>query len=198
MATIAIFHSVLGLRSIEASTVARFQGRGHTAIAPDLFDGLTATTVEEGFAIMEQVGWTVICDRARAALDQMPKTTVLVGFSMGAGVISALWPVRRRAAGVVLLHGLANVPAEVDTRTPIQLHLANPDAFSPPAQTQEWISNTGRARLSADVFLYPALGHFFSDPSLDDFNADGAAQMWDRVDQLLDVVDRRPAGGIDA
>src|SRR5206468_6705197 len=100
MATIAIFHSVMGLRAIENAAVARFQSSGHRAFAPDLFGGVTAATVDEGFAIMDQIGWTLICDRARAALDHAPPTTVLLGFSMGAGVVSSIWPERRQAGGI--------------------------------------------------------------------------------------------------
>ena len=174
MATILIFHSVLGLRPIEVSTVARLQARGHRAFAPDLFEGLTAATVEEGFEIMDQIGWTPICNRARAALDQAPPTAVLVGFSMGAGVVSSLWPERRQAGGIILLHGLASVPANMGLHVPIQVHLADPDAFAPPPQLQEWMHINAGFGTSTEVFRYPDLGHFFTDPSLDDFDAHGA------------------------
>jgi dienelactone hydrolase len=189
MATIAIFHSVLGLRAIENATVARFQARGHSAFAPDLFDGRTAATVEEGFAIMDQVGWTLICDRARAALDQAPSTAVLLGLSMGAGVVSSIWPERRQAGGIVLLHGLASVPANLDLDVPVQVHVADPDPFAPPAQLEKWMRIAAASGISAETFRYPDLGHFFTDPSLDDFDADGAELAWDRVSRFLDTVD---------
>ncbi|WP_066805068.1 dienelactone hydrolase family protein [Sphingomonas asaccharolytica] len=187
MATIAIFHSVLGLRAIELATVARFQARGHSVFAPDLFEGRTAATVEEGFAIMEQVGWPLICDRARAALEQAPSTTVLLGFSMGAGVVSSIWPERRQASGIVLLHGLASVPANLDPRVPVQVHLADPDPFALPSQLHEWMRLAAASGM--EMYRYPGLGHFFTDPSLNDFDADGAELVWDRVSRFLDTVD---------
>jgi dienelactone hydrolase len=190
MATIAIFHSVLGLRAIENATVARFQARGHSAFAPDLFEGLTAATLEEGFAIMDRIGWTLICDRAQAALNQAPSTAVLLGFSMGAGVVSSIWPERRQADGIVLLHGFASVPANVDPRVPVQVHVADPDPFAPPSQLQEWMRVAVASGMSPEAFRYPDLGHFFTDPSLDDFDADGAELVWDRVSRFLDTVDQ--------
>lgn len=189
MATIAIFHSVLGLRAIELATVARFRARGHSAFAPDLFEGLTAATVEEGFAIMDQIGWTLICDRARAALEQAPSTTVLLGFSMGAGVVSSIWPERRQAGGIVLLHGLASVPANVDPHVPVQVHLADPDPFALPSQLRDWMRIAAAPGMSLETYRYPGLGHFFTDPSLKDFDADGAELVWDRVCRFLDTVD---------
>jgi dienelactone hydrolase len=190
MATIAIFHSVLGLRAIETATVARFQACGHTAFAPDLFEGRTAATVEEGFAIMDQIGWTLICDRAHAALDQAPPTTVLLGFSMGAGVVSSIWPERRQAGGIVLLHGLASVPANVDPHVPVQVHLADPDPFALPSQLRDWMRIAAAPGMSPETYRYPGLGHFFTDPSLNDFNADGAELVWDRVSRFLDTADQ--------
>jgi dienelactone hydrolase len=190
MATIAIFHSVLGLRAIETATVARFQACGHTAFAPDLFEGRTAATVEEGFAIMDQIGWTLIRDRAHAALDQAPSTTVLLGFSMGAGVVSSIWPERRQAGGIVLLHGLASVPANVDPHVPVQVHLADPDPFALPSQLRDWMRIAAAPGMSPETYRYPGLGHFFTDPSLNDFNADGAELVWDRVSRFLDTVDQ--------
>jgi len=189
MATIAIFHSVLGLRAIELATVVQFQACGHRAFAPDLFGGQTAATVEEGFAIMDHIGWPLICDRARLALGQAPSTTVLFGFSMGAGVVSAIWPERRHAGGIVLLHGLASVPANLDPHVPVQVHLADPDPFALPSQLHEWTRIAAAPEMSPEMYLYPGLGHFFTDPSLNDFDADGAELVWDRVSRFLDTVD---------
>jgi dienelactone hydrolase len=177
------------LRAIEIATVAQFQACGHKAFAPDLFEGLTAATVEEGFAIMDRIGWTLICDRARAALDQFPPTAVLLGLSMGAGVVSSIWPERRQAGGIVLLHGLASVPANLDLDVPVQVHVADSDPFAPPAQLEKWMRIAAASGISAETFRYPDLGHFFTDPSLDDFDADGAELAWDRVSRFLDTVD---------
>ncbi|MGI5202794.1 hypothetical protein ACQEU6_14625 [Spirillospora sp. CA-108201] len=59
----------------------------------------------------EQVGWTTVVGRARRALQAMPDETVLAGLSMGAGVVGAVRPGRPDAAGVLLLHAPAVLPA---------------------------------------------------------------------------------------
>jgi dienelactone hydrolase len=38
---------------------------------------------------MAEIGWPVICQRALEAIEKLPDSTILAGFSMGAGVISA-------------------------------------------------------------------------------------------------------------
>ena len=85
MAAVALFHSVLGLREVEIKAVNRMRSAGHTVVAPDLYAGLTASSIDEGFALMSTLGWATICGRARAALDHVPETTVLAGHFHGRG-----------------------------------------------------------------------------------------------------------------
>lgn len=108
MATIVLFHSILGLRHVEMEAADRMRAVGHTVVVPDLYAGSAATSMDEGFAIMNSIGWKTICRCAQNALDLAPETAVLAGHSMGAGVIGSAWPSRPLCDGVVLLHGLAD------------------------------------------------------------------------------------------
>ena len=56
MATVIFFHSVYGLRPLEHEAVERVQAAGHRAFAPDLYDGLVARSIEEGFEDRKSVG----------------------------------------------------------------------------------------------------------------------------------------------
>ena len=107
---VVLFHSMFGLRAVELSAAERLRGSGHRVLTPDLFAGAVAAghgstpALEDGFALMERIGWDTIVGRARAAVRELPASTVLGGFSMGVGVIGSLWPDRPAAAGVFLLH----------------------------------------------------------------------------------------------
>jgi dienelactone hydrolase len=92
--TIAIFHSVLGLRSVERDAAERLRSRGYEIALPDLYAGKRTESLDEGFQVMAEIGWPVICPRASEAVKKLPASTILVGFSMGAGVISSLWELR--------------------------------------------------------------------------------------------------------
>jgi len=188
MATIVIFHSVLGLRSIELATTERLRASGHDVLTPDLFAGRTASTPDEGFLIMEDIGWDTIRERARAALATVPSTATLMGFSMGAGVISSIWPERPDAAAVILIHGLADIPADLDPNIRIQAHVADPDPFVHASQLESW---TRADAAAVQLFRYPGLRHFFTDPSLDEFDGPGAEQAWDRIARLLEITATR-------
>jgi dienelactone hydrolase len=84
MVQVVVFHSAYGLRQAEAGAAARLRAAGHDVITPDLYDGQAAGTLDAALALMDKVGWEVICARARQALEVVPETAVLAGFSMGA------------------------------------------------------------------------------------------------------------------
>ncbi|AZO15570.1 dienelactone hydrolase family protein [Mesorhizobium sp. M2A.F.Ca.ET.043.05.1.1] len=191
MATIVLFHSVLGLRAVEQQAAERMRGAGHDVVTPDLYAGLTAPSVDEGLDLMGKVGWEIICGRARAALLQTSRDAVLAGHSMGAGVVSAVWPERIAAAGVVLLHGLADIPTNVRRHIPVAVHVADPDTFALPEQVAGWSAAAKRCQVKAEIFTYPGIGHFYTDRALPDYNAPAAELTWSRVLAFLETIARK-------
>ncbi len=191
MAAVALFHSVLGLRRVEAAAADRLRAAGHTVVVPDLYAGSTADSIDEGFAIMNSVGWETICRRAQDALDLVPASAVLAGHSMGVGVIGSTWPGRPSCNGVIMLHGLAVVPEYVRRGLPITVHIADPDPFAPPDKIARWTTTARKAGISADMFLYPSVGHFYTDQALPDYDRDATGQTWERVLTFLSAIPSR-------
>lgn len=189
MATVIFFHSVYGLRSLEHEAVERVQAAGHRAFAPDLYDGLVARSIEEGFEFKDEIGWSTICERAEWAMAGLPASTVLAGFSMGAAVAASLWPKRPKTAGILFLHGIAGIADNARKGLPVQLHLADPDPFEPEEDVAAWRSAAARSGIAADLFTYPGGGHLYTDASLPDYDAKAADLTWKRVLSFLDAVD---------
>lgn len=197
---VVLFHSMFGLRAVELSAAERLRGFGHRVFTPDLFAGAVAgghgpaPALEDGFALMERVGWDTIMDRARAAVRDLPASTVLGGFSMGVGVAGALWPGRPAAAAVLLLHAAATVPEGIPAGTPVQVHVAEGDTFAPPDQLAAFQASAARAGAEARLYTYPGAGHFYTDPSLPDYHPVAAARTWQHVDALLGEARQRASG----
>jgi dienelactone hydrolase len=187
MTHIVLFHSVLGLRPVELRAADRLRAAGHDVLTPDLYGGRTASTLDEGFELKDRIGWATIEQRAHHAVRDLPAHTVLAGMSMGAGVVSTLLPHRPDTAGVLLLHGLAVIPARVGL--PVQLHMADPDALAPPADVSAWLAATTRSGVDAQVFTYPGAGHFYTDASLPDHHQPAATLTWQRVLDFLRTLD---------
>ena len=107
---------------------------------------------------MDSVGWDAITGRAEAAVRDLPEDAILFGFSMGAGVVSELWPVRLAAAAVILLHAPAAVPGGVPSGTPVQAHVATDDRFAA-ADRMDALRETQNARAPTRRFsCIPASG----------------------------------------
>jgi dienelactone hydrolase len=189
MATVILFHSVYGLRPFEEEAVERLQAAGHKAFAPDLYDGWSARSSDEGFKLKDEIGWTTICERAEWAMAGLPASTVLGGFSMGAAVAASLWPKRPQTAGILFLHGIAEIAGNARKGLPLQLHLADPDPFEPAEDVAAWRSAAARSGISADIFTYPGAGHLYTDASLPDYDAKATDLTWNRVLTFLDTID---------
>ncbi|WP_410568374.1 dienelactone hydrolase family protein [Amycolatopsis sp. cmx-4-61] len=183
MTDIVVFHSVLGLRPVELGFADRLRAAGHRVTTPDLFDGRTASTLDDGFALKDAVGWETITRRAHDAVRDLPAKTVLVGVSMGAGVVETVLPHRPAAAGVLFLHALGALPARAGL--PVQVHVADPDPIAPPAQVAAWREAAAKSGADARVYTYPGIGHFYTDAAGPEYNAAAAELTWDRVAAFL-------------
>lgn len=195
--TVVLFHSMFGLREVELSAAEHLRGSGHRVLTPDLFAGAVAAghgatpALEDGFALMERIGWDTIMGRAHAGVRELPANTVLGGFSMGVGVIGSLWPDRPAAAGVFLLHATTTVPEGIPVGTPVQAHVADDDRFAPSGRLAAFHRSAVHAGAEATLHTYPSAGHFYTDPSLSDYNPIAAARTWQHVDALLDKARQR-------
>lgn len=188
MAAIVLFHSVYGFRSLERDAAERLRAAGHQVVTPDLYEGRVGQTIEEGFAIRNEIGWAELCKRAEKAIAELPAWAVLGGFSMGAGIAASLWPSRPQTSGMLLLHSIAEIPANAREGIPVQVHLADPDDFEPADEVAAWRAHAARANIGLEVFLYPGVGHLYTDPSLPDYDAKAAEATWSRVDAFLAVL----------
>jgi dienelactone hydrolase len=186
MSQIVLFHSVYGLRPAVQTAADRLRAAGHRVVTPDLYGEPAADTVEEGFALLERIGTATVLERARAAVDGLPADTVLAGYSMGAGLAGALLADRPGTAGLLLLHGIGGDPATVRAGLPVELHIADPDGYDPPAEVDAWEREMTAAGAAVTVHRYPGLGHLWTDPDLPEHDATATDLTWERALAFLD------------
>jgi dienelactone hydrolase len=185
MADVVVFHSVLGLRSVELAFADRLRAAGHRVTIPDPYAGQTTSSMEEGFALKDAVGWETITRRAFDAVRERPAEAVLAGVSMGAGVVQEVLPHRLGTSGVLMLHAVGAVPAGIRAGLPVQVHVADPDPIAPPEQVAAWREGAVSAGADARVFTYPGIGHFYTDADGPEYDAAAAELTWDRVLEFL-------------
>jgi dienelactone hydrolase len=186
MASLALFHSVYGLRPAVLATAERFRALGHEVVAPDLYGVAPADRLDEGFVLADKVGWDAILGRARYALRELPPTTVLAGLSMGAVVVHQLLTERPATAGILLVSGVGGGFTEVPGGLRAQLHVADPDdEYAPAAEVDRWTARMTSAEASFEVYRYPGVGHLWTDAGLCDFDGPANDLVWNRCAEFL-------------
>ena len=185
MVHVLLFHSVLGLRPVELGLADHWRAAGHHVSTPDLFEGRTAETYDDGFAILGDIGLQTVAARALAAAEGLPRDSVLAGVSMGAGMAARVWARRPETRGVLFLAGPAPWPDTVPG-TPVQMHAARPEPFDEEEVFDDWRAGNPGARL--EEFRYDGAGHHFLDPSLANHAPEAGAACRERCLAFLDSL----------
>lgn len=177
--TIVLFHSTYGLRPAVHAAAERIRAAGHEVVVPDLFDGRTAETVEEGMELRDSVGREELLRRAvAAAAPYSADGAVYAGFSLGGSIAQNLALGDGKARGLLLLHGTSDIAEGARTDIPVQLHVAEPDPFETDDWLSAWYLRMRKAGADVEVYRYRGAGHLFTDPDLPDHDAQAAERTW--------------------
>jgi dienelactone hydrolase len=85
MTEVALFHHTQGVTPGVVAFAEELRYAGHAVHAPDLFEGRTFATLEEGLAHAEQIGFGEVMARGLRAVEGLPAGLVYAGFSLGVG-----------------------------------------------------------------------------------------------------------------
>ena len=164
MAEILLFHHAQGQTPGFVAFADELRGAGHTVHAPDLYDGKTFATLDEGVGYAKQVGFDTILERGRDAAETLPNELVYAGFSLGVMPAQSLAQTRPGAQGALLFS--AAFPASEfggswPQGVPLQIHMMEADewAMEDLPAARELVETTE----GAELFLYPGDGHLFAD-----------------------------------
>jgi dienelactone hydrolase len=184
MAEIVLFHHVMGLTPGVAAFAEQLRSAGHTVHTPDLFDGHTFATLEEGIAHARTIGFDTIIDHGVAVAEALGPELVYAGFSMGVMPAQKLAQTRQGATGALFFDSCLPVSEFGDAwpdRVPVQIHGMDAD----PEFAGGGDLDAARALVDstdqAELFLYPGDVHLFADSSLPTFDRTATMLMTDRV-----------------
>jgi dienelactone hydrolase len=188
VAEVLLFHHAQGLTPGVHAFADELRAAGHAVHTPDLYDGKTFETVDDGVANAREVGFDTILERGVAAADDLPTDLVYAGFSLGVMPAQKLTQTRSGAKGALLLHA-ALPPSEFGGAwpqgVPVQIHMMEDDEWAtedlPAARELE--DSAG-----AELFLYPGNKHLFADNSVADYDEHCATLLKQRVLGFLERV----------
>lgn len=186
MTEVVLYHHILGLTDGVRSFAATLRRAGHTVHTPDLFEGRTFRTIEEGMAYARSVGFDVLNKRGVAAAEPLRHDVVYAGFSFGVMVAQRLAQTRTGARGALLMYACLPV-SEFGTAwpqdLPVQVHGMEGDPFFD--EDRAAAEALAASSDSAELFLYPGDAHLFADASVPGYDPAAAALLGERVVAFL-------------
>ena len=189
MAEILLFHHAQGATPGFLAFAERLRAAGHAVHAPDLYEGKTFATLEDGVGYAKLTGFDTILERCRLIAESLPNDLVYGGFSLGVMGAQMLAQTRPGAKGALLFSAafpLTEFGGSWPPGVPLQIHMMEAD---------EWaIEDLPAARDlvervdGAELFLYPGDRHLFADNSLPDYDERAAKLLNERVLKFLSAI----------
>ena len=188
MAEVLLFHHAQGQTTGFLAFADDLRAAGHTVHAPDLYDGRTFDSFDEGVAYAGEIGFGAVIERGVRAAEGLPAELVYAGFSLGVLPAQKLAQTRAGARGALLFYSCVPTsefgsawPVDV----PVQVHAMDAD----PIFVNEGDLDAARALVEstadAELFLYPGDQHYFADSSLPSYVPSAAALLQQRVLEFL-------------
>lgn len=189
MTDIAIFHSVLGVRSGIRDAANRLEDAGHTVTVIDQYEGRSFDDYEEASAFAAEIGFPELMQRAVEGVADIPDGFVALGFSNGGGMATYV-ATRRPISRAVLCSGalpLERIQVERwPSGVPVQLHYTIGDPFKTPGSVESVMASVNAAGASAEYIQHPGNGHLFTDADrTDEFDPEASAQFWSHVMRFI-------------
>ena len=187
VAEVLLFHHAQGQTPGFLEFADTLRRAGHAVHTPDLFDGRTFPTVDEGVTYARGVGFGAIIERGVQSADDLPAALVYAGFSLGVMPAQKLAQTRPGAAGALLFEACAPTSefgAGWPAGVPVQIHGMDADPFfagEGDIDAARQLVEEAASTAMAELFVYPGDRHLFADGSLSSYDPDATALLTERV-----------------
>lgn len=162
---------------------------------PDLFDGATFATVEEGVAHAQRLGMSELIARGVGAVPAGPAPLVVVGISLGVLAAQSVAQQRSGVLGAVLVSACLPHRSIGDgwpVGVPVQVHASEHDPWfvegGDLAAAQELVASAPDATLT----LHPGAAHLFVDDTRPGFDAEATEAVVAAVEAMLSPATPSP------
>lgn len=182
MSEVLLFHHAQGLTAGVLEFAEVLRAAGHTVHTPDLYEGQTFGSLDEGVAHAKSVGFGVLLERGVQAAEGLPEALVYAGFSLGVLPAGQLAVTRPQAKGALFLSGFVP-PSEFGSwpGIPAQVHGMEADPEFADSGDLEAAQEFSAQTDGVELFVYPGSAHLFADKSLDSYDEPAATLLTERV-----------------
>ncbi len=191
MAEVVLFHHALGLTPGVVAFADELRSAGHTVHTPDLFEGRTFGSIEEGVGYAQEIGFEEVMERGARAVDGLPAELVYAGFSLGVVVAQKLAQTRPGARGALLFYSCVPVSefgSAWPEGVPVQIHGMDADPYFVDEGDLDAARELVDQAKDAELFLYPGDQHYFADSTLPSYDPAATALLMRRVLSFLSTL----------
>jgi dienelactone hydrolase len=190
MAEVVLFHHALGLTPGVLEFAVDLRAAGHTVHTPDLFEGRTFDTLQEGVDHAQEIGFGEVIERGVRAVEGLPAELVYAGFSLGVLPAQKLAQTRPGARGALLLYSCVP-PSEFGPGwpegVPVQIHGMDRDPIFVGEGDIEAARVVVEQARDGELFLYPGDQHYFADSTLPSYDPRASELLRERVLSFLET-----------
>jgi dienelactone hydrolase len=187
MAEVLLFHHAQGRTAGVLAFADELRRAGHTVHVPDLFEGQTFETLDNGLAYVRKTGFGEIMQRGVGTADDLPSALVYAGFSLGVMPAQKLAQTRAGAVGALFFESCAPVSefGSWPPDLPVQVHGMDADPFFAGEGDIDAARELVTQAKHGELFVYPGGVHLFADASLPTYDAGAAALLTRRALDFL-------------
>jgi dienelactone hydrolase len=188
MAEVLLFHHAQGRTPGFLAFADQLREAGHTVHTPDLYDGRSFSSLEEGVGYAEEVGFGEIIEAGSRIADELPNEIVYAGFSLGVLPAQKLAQTRSGARGALLFHScvpISEFGSAWPVGVPVQIHGMDADPFFAGEGDIDAARALVESTEQAELFLYPGDQHLFADASLPSYDEPAAKLLSERALSFL-------------
>ena len=186
---VLVLHAWWGLKPFFKQYCDRLAKEGFTVLAPDLYQGRIAGTIDEAKALLDQRDLELMQDTVNAAKDHLRglvKSKIgLVGFSMGGGWALEIASTTPQEIGAMVIY-YANGEADYGKITAkVMGHFSDNDEWEPNEYVDMTFDAFKKAGVDATRHVYPGVAHWFVEEDRPEYDAAAAQLSWDRTVEFL-------------
>jgi carboxymethylenebutenolidase len=177
--SVILLHEFFGLQQSFKSYADMLNEQGFTVLAPDLYDGTIADSVDSARARAQSLDVDHTMGRIRAAAEHLtdnwhPRLGV-VGFSLGAAFATQLAQELPVEASV-LYYGLGEIDLAT-WRSPCLGHFAEQDEWESFEEARAAFEALQSRGIEAEIHKYPNTGHWFANADVPTAYDESAAEL---------------------
>jgi len=186
---VLLLHAWWGLKPFFKQVCDRLAAQGFTVLAPDLYQGRIAATIDEAEALLQQHDTPLMNGIVTAAREHLTSLCGgnpigVLGFSMGAAWALSIAENEPDVAAAVLFYGAG----EADfgkVKAKVLGHFAEVDEWEPLESVRQMEAGMKSAGVDVTIHTYPKAGHWFVEDDRPEYNSAASLLAWSRTYEFL-------------